>query len=322
MKLQENKKETVMLVSAALIFFLAIIASILALPEKASDAASHVLGQQDQWTVQRGAPGIQGRKIKVSRQELLQGTLMLVSPDHPLPSDFSQPNTRTVRAMVGAYLPVWEETALLPEAVYSLCEMKLDYSLDAGITFTRGALSFAQLEERQRQAFDRFSQVYSLQDALQLAISTVPGGRESEHRTGYALDIELHPPLSLGKADPLQRNEVGQWLHENMWRYGWIRRYMNGEEGAGNCESIHVRYVGKAHAAAMHVLDLDLEAYWDLLRQEGELTVFCGDEMYAWLYCTPCNDTVEIILPEGHEYVVSADNTGWAAAAIAAQGQF
>ena len=306
---------------AGLILSMGIIILTGAFQGKAIHAVSPVLGVKNGWSVQRGAPEIQGRDLHITRQQLLQGTLLLVSKDYPLPPDFPAPNTRTVRAMVGAYLPVWEDTALLAEAVYALCEMKLDYSLDSGITFTRGALSYAQLEEWQHQAFERLFKVNSLQEALRLAESSVPGGMENEHRTGYALDIELHPPLSMGRADPLQRNAVGQWMDENMWRYGWIRRYDHEKEN-GDCEGIHIRYTGKAHAAAMHVLNVDLEEYWDILRQEKKMTVYCGDEIYAFLYCAPSSNGWEIAVPDGHEYAVSADNTGWAAAAIAAGGNF
>lgn len=290
-------------------------------PEKEENIIP-VLGERDGWAVHQGAQQMQGRKHIVSRQEMLAGTLLLIDRDHPLPGDFPLPNTRTLRAMVGMYLPVWEDTALLPDAVYSLCEMKLDYSLDAGITFTRGALSAAQLDDWQRQAFQRFSQVYPLQDALHLALSSVPGGMESEHRTGYALDVELHPPLSLGKADPLLRNEVGVWLSENMWRYGWVYRYGPGYAGTGDCESIHIRYVGRGHAAAMHALDVGLEEYWTLLRQEGMLTLYKNEMEWARIYCIPCQESWDIFLPESYEYAASLDNTGWAAVIIYPEGAF
>ncbi|MBQ4073641.1 MAG: D-alanyl-D-alanine carboxypeptidase family protein [Clostridia bacterium] len=279
-----------------------------------------ILGERDGWAVHRGAKEMRGREIHISRQEMMQGTLLLIGKDHPLPDDYPPPNTRTLRAMVGMYLPVWEDTALLPEAVYSLCDMKQDYSLDSGITFTRGALSAAQLEDWQRQAFQRFSRVYPLQDALHLALLAVPGGMESEHRTGYALDLELHPPLSLGKADPLLRNDVGRWLSENMWRYGWIYRYGPDHEGGGDCEGIHIRYAGKGHAAAMHALQMGLEEYWALLRQEGELTLYQNGIERARIYCTPCQDDWEILLPDEYEYAASLDNTGWAAVIMYPKG--
>lgn len=257
-----------------------------------------------------------GMEICFTRRQLLQGTLLLVDKEHPLPDDFPLPNLRTLRAMVGKYLPVWEDTALLPEAVYALCEMKLDYSLDSGITFTRGALSGAQLDEWQRQAFQDYAKVYPLEEAMQMALSLVPGARESEHRLGYALDLELHPPLSLGKADPLMQNEVGCWMKEHLAEYGWIYRFGPDDPAKGECRGIHIRYVGKVHALAMDLMDAGLEAYWEILKKEKGLTLYRRDQPIARIYCAPVQQELSVLIPDGYEYSASLDYQDWAVWAI------
>lgn len=281
-----------------------------------------ILGQRDEFALIQGAPDMTGKPLEISRQDLLQGTLMLVSPQYPLPIDFPVPNTRAIRAMVGAYLPALEDVALWRDAVYALCAMQLEYPLENGVSLIRGTLSSAQQEDWRRAAFDRYAKVYPLNEALNRAFAAVPGGGESEHQTGYALDITLTGTLSLGNPDPILRNAAGKWLDENMWRFGWIYRYGPGHANGGSCEGIHLRYVGQVHAAAMHALNLELEDYLAFLRQQERLTLKKEGRPYAYLYCVPNPDNWQIFLEPGTEYLVSADNTGWAIAAIAAQDVF
>lgn len=275
---------------------------------------SPILASAGEYAVLRGAPALTGGETVISRQTLLKGTLLLVSPAHPLPADYPPPDTRTVRALVGGYLPAEEDTALCREAIYSLCTLQTEHPL-TGAVFENGAVSAAQQEQARREAFSRFQQVYPLAQALEKARAAVPGGGESEHQTGCAVDVTLTGPLSMGYADPLARSEEGRWLRDNLWRYGFIRRYADGEED-GACEGIHLRYVGPLHAAALHALNTTLEEYLALLRREGALTLMKDSRPAAYLYCAPCQGDWHLPLPEGAEAQCSADNTGWAVAAI------
>ncbi len=291
-------------------------------PAAPAPAAPVLLGEGAGYTLFRGAPEMQGSIHSISRVQLLKGYLMQVSPAHPLPQDFPQPDTHQLRVMVGAYLPAEEGVTLCRDAVYALCAIQLEHSLHEGATLIRGALSYAQQEDWRREAFARYAKVYPLHEALSRAYAAVPGGGESEHQLGYALDISLSPPLSLGEREPLMRNETGKWLKENLWRFGWIQRYGPSAPGEGGCEDIHLRYVGKIHAAAMHAAGLGLEDYLSLLRSHGRLTLCRDGAPYAYIYCAPCQDGWALPVPEGTEYQVSADNTGWAVAAIAADTSF
>lgn len=277
---------------------------------------------RDGYLVSAGAPALTGADTVIPRQTLLQGTLLSVSPLHPLPADFPAPNTRAVRAMVGSYLPAQEGVALWRDAVYALCEMQAVRPLEDGVTLCRGALSAAQQEAWQREAFARYLSVYPLSEALQSAQAAVPGASESEHRTGYALDLMMTGALNLSQADPLLRNETGMWLAENMWHYGWVRRFGPGSQAEGGCENVHLRYVGKVHAAVMHALSLDLEEYLDYLHVQGAVTVSRDGEPWAYLYALPCDGNLTVPLPPDAEYQSSLDNRGYAILAVAANGKF
>lgn len=273
------------------------------------------LAQRDGYALSAGAPALAGKTVAWDREALLQGTLLLVSPDHPLPKDYPAPSTRTIRAMVGAYLPAAEGVPLRQEVIYALCCMQFDHPLDGDVLFFRGAVSAAQQEELRREAFERFSRIYPLTEALRQA-QAVPGGGESDHQTGLAVDLALTPPLALGEKDPLRRNAAGQWIDDHLWEYGFLR------EKEAACEAIHLRYVGAPHAAALHVLGMDLPAYWALLREERALTLWRKDAPYAYLYCFPCEGTAVLSVPDDADFCFSADNTGWAVAAVAAQQRF
>ena len=276
---------------------------------------SPLLAEKGEWALIRGASVSTERLLTFPREQWMQGPLMLASPAHPLPNDYPIPDARAVRAMVGSYLPVQEGVALRAEVTYALCAMHTDRSLAGQAVITQGVLSAAQQEELRRTAYGRYAAVYPVTEALEKATAAVPGGNESEHQTGYALDIELTEPLAMKERNPLLRNEAGQWLAEHMSRYGFIQRQ-------GVCENVHLRYVGIPHAAAMGLLGLDLEDYLDFLHQERELTLLRDGAPYAYLVCVPAAEAVSFPVPDQAAFLVSGDNTGWVIGAIAAQKRF
>lgn len=285
------------------------------LPEE-TPARDAVLGRREEITVLRGAPEQTDTAYR-KREQLLRGTLVLASPLHPLPDDAPPPDTRSIRALVGSYLPVEGDVALCREAIYALCRLHTDHDMTGCLIIADGAVSRAQQDQRLREAFARCQQVYPLSEAMRRAKDLVPRGGESEHQTGWAVDIALSGPLSLGQQDPLARTEYGQWLGENLWRYGFIRRYGT-ENEEGNCENIHLRYAGEAHAAAMRALNATLEEYWALLRREGALTLQKGGHDAAYIYCAPCDGSGGCFLPGNDAAQYSADNAGYAVSLIPA----
>ena len=301
----------------AFALFLLSAAGLVAVLQKpvAVPSAAAVLAQREGCVLLRGAPPLQGKPTVLSRAQLIQGTLMLASPAHPLPSDLPAPDTPSIRRLVGAYLPAQDGAALRREAIYALCALQTEYALAGKATLLNGMVSNAQQEEERREAFFRYARVASPEEALTRAREAVPGGGESEHQTGWAIDIALTGVLSMGPRDPLLRNEGGKWLQKNLWRFGFIRRYTQaGEEGG--CEHIHVRYVGPAHSAAIHALNGTLEDYLALLRREKALTLRREGQRDMYLYCMPGEGDITVSLPPGAAFTCSADNTGWTVIAL------
>lgn len=312
MRLKHVKTEMILIFLVLTAFILAAAGLPALMWIREAEALACMVYDTEKWEVYPGVPEGGGRTVILTENQLLQGTLLMVDKAHPLPAAYPGPNARNVRGMVGSYLPVAEGVLLHEEAIYALCDLHADHSLHEGITFTRGALSAAQVEEMNREALWRYFAVCSPMEAAAQAES-LPQISASEHALGYTLDAVLHPPLAAGEKHWLCQSEAGRWLDEHMWRYGWIDR--TEQEGAEACGSIHLRYVGRAHAAAMHALGLGLEAYLGLLRERGGLTLYLNGRIWACIYCIPlpqAAEQIEIALPKEGEISGSADNGGWA----------
>ena len=108
----------------------------------------------------------------------------------------------------------------------------------------------------------------------------------SEFNTGMSVTLYLYEKGNTEvNNQSFSTSQQGTWLYENCWKYGMIFRFP-GEDfplpgvtdksyktGVGvklNC----YRYVGKAHAAVMHHLDLCLEEYIEYLQEHPHIAVF------------------------------------------------
>ena len=85
--------------------------------------------------------------------------------------------------------------------------------------------------------------------------------QRSEHHLGLALD--LTPDYWDNIYDNFPKTEVGQWVNEHCYEYGFILRYQSqytDETGYGT-ETWHYRYVGVDVATYLYQNDISLEAY-------------------------------------------------------------
>ena len=176
--------------------------------------AAQLLAQTEEIRVLSGAP--EGTEyVKYTRRQLLQGTLLQVSAENPLPQDYPAPNVRGVRAVVGAYLPALEETALTRETIQALCDMQTAHPLE-NMIIARGGVSIAQQNLCRRDVFEKLTLVCSLEEAAARSRQMVPAGGESEHQLGTAFDVVLTGVTGMGRADRMEWNETGLWLRQNM----------------------------------------------------------------------------------------------------------
>lgn len=84
--------------------------------------------------------------------------------------------------------------------------------------------------------------------------------RASEHELGLAIDISYDQYLHQN----IQETEIGKWMHDNAYKYGWVMRYPDQKTDITGYvfESWHYRYVGKELATILKTQDITLEEYY------------------------------------------------------------
>ena len=206
-------------------------------------------------------------QVTFTREQLLRGKLMLIDDDHPLPDDAPAPNTFCIAANGKGVIPVRDLTLKSsPDTISALYSFFYDARQKGieGLAVYRATLSGAEQRSWQLERTRVYSASLSLSEAAQLAQSEIPDPGRSEHQQGYTVDIRLFTSWN-GPADerPLARCDQGRYLLQNAWRYGFVRRYANQESNEDR--AYQFRYVGVAHSTAMTYLDLELDAYLELL---------------------------------------------------------
>ncbi|MBD8842397.1 M15 family metallopeptidase [Paenibacillus sp. CFBP 13594] len=93
-------------------------------------------------------------------------------------------------------------------------------------------------------------------------VSSVPG--RSEHQTGLAIDVSS-PSVGNVLEEVFGTSKEGQWLAEHAAEYGYVIRYLQGEEDTTGYvyEPWHIRYIGTDLAPDVAKSGLTLEEYFD-----------------------------------------------------------
>ena len=256
--------------------------------------------------------------ITYPEARLWAGKLLLIDREHPIPAEAPAPNTFGILRYSTGRLTCRDVTAVTSEETLKALDELFAFARRAKINlFTIFAATRSEEAQRNRQ-IDRFTVLagsMSLPDALAQALKEIPDAACSEHQQGWCVDIRIcdawnRPPRN----EPLSASEEGRWLLENCWRFGFLHRW------EGTCadpdEAYHFRFVGKAHAAMAHALDVSFEDYLLLLRAQGALTLWHEDGTpYVTVLCAETPRTLTVSMPL-HTTTddVSMDNTGWAAA--------
>ena len=221
------------------------------------------IAEDAQTTAEKRLKRLAGQKGKTQRDKHLE-LLILVNPWNELPEGY-----------VPELAPVshWNQMVSGLEAdarcTEQLTQMLNDCMLGGGIPTVCSAY---RTQEYQQMLFDNKierlieDEGVSPEDAPTVAATTVALPGTSEHQLGLALDIidDNYPYLNEAQEwTPTQR-----WLMEHSWEYGFILRYPNGTSDITGIiyEPWHYRYVGEAHAGAIHELDMTLEEYLAMRR--------------------------------------------------------
>lgn len=271
--------------------------------------------------IQPGLPTGIAQEVAYANEELMQGRLLLVDEEHPLPEDYTPADTFGVLRSTQGRVECRDLAAVSGQDTLDALVALFAAGRQARfVQFTvfAGTRSAEQQRILLTDTLASLARDMPLNQAMESAVATVGSVGCSEHQLAWAVDVRLCPlwngtPL----AQPYEETAAGQWLVEHCWEHGFIRRWPGAQIVDHSCRAYHLRYVGQAHAMLMHALNATLEEYLALLHQHGTLTLY--DEKGVPLACAVCLPAGErqtvFTLPAAQVEDASLDNTGYAVVA-------
>lgn len=236
------------------------------------------------------------------------GSLILVNGEHGT-TDAEQEDRIVLYGNKSDSYQVKDRTVSLHKDVLSPLNSLLDAFREAEGGSDIMVLSGFRGREKQRELYEA-----DLSSSGQSASAQTARPGYSEHETGYALDFSLY--TRYGRTLDYDGTGKYEWIEENAYRYGFIRRYSGEKQELTNTidEPWHYRFIGYPHALVMTLKGYCLEEYIDYLQGfpfEGEhLFVRDADGKQYEIYYVSAEDgeTTRIPVPENRNYEVSGDN--------------
>ncbi len=242
------------------------------------------------------------RTVEIGPEALGRGSLILVTPEHPLTSE-----------------PKPEELVL---AAAGNSEIQMNQTAAAlfGHLLRRVQSGNRILAASGYRTYDEQKRIWEetlKKDGLEFTKKYVAKPGHSEHQTGLAVDLAENQ----GEIDPVcpafPRSGICQKFRQLAPLFGYIERYLPGKEtvtGIG-AEPWHFRYVGFPHSVLITEKNMVLEEYMEYLREKtrnGHPLVFPnGRQQIEIFYIEPEQDGyAHAKLPENAPYLVSGTNTG------------
>lgn len=207
------------------------------------------------------------------------GLLWLVSPDFPLPEDYS-PGDMTA----------YGQHQMRDAAARAFSQMQ-DAMADAGV---RELELYSAYRSHERQAYLFAQKVKYLisrgfpeSAARAQAAQIVQPAGASEHQSGLALDVSTTGQLTQDFGETC----AGIWLAEHAQNYGFVIRYPRAKTHTTHItyEPWHLRYVGVPHAQILTERGMVLEEYAAFLARHTPFTYYAdlGETYVIELVCTP-----------------------------------
>lgn len=233
------------------------------------------------------------RSIRLSREQISCGPLILVNQDHPLPNTTSAPLT-----VVDSRYP------------HILLENRVTQLLSACIQKAGGLREIVPVsgwrsQSDQQRIWD--DSMAESGESFTRQYVAVPGC--SEHQTGLAIDLgKAAEQIDFIRPDFPYDGVCGEFRRLAP-QYGFIERYQKGKEPITKIshEPWHFRYVGVPHAKLMIENGLCLEEYRDFIRQSPRRILMENGHMAQVFYVPSTGEITDVTLPEGY-CQVSGDN--------------
>ena len=265
------------------------------------------------------------RTYTATRQELISSGMLLVNRWHEVPEDLANCEFLGVHATDKTIATANSTVKLLSPAITALGQM-LSAAKDAGLEHYNVEEGY-RLRETQQKLFDteaaKYADHFSGDSLTAKVISegySAPG--TSEYESGLAFRMGRY-----AKGDEIMNHKFHElpqsdWLLEHSWEYGIIFRfpvqgYPNGtvtdkayKTGQSAKLSIY-RYVGKANAAVMHIMNFCMEEYVEYLIAHPHIAVYEDGELKYEIIRTDDyagGDATVNVSRAAKEVIVSVDN--------------
>ncbi|MEA5016636.1 MAG: M15 family metallopeptidase [Candidatus Limiplasma sp.] len=284
------------------------------------------------WRVEdKGRAGLENTSvITMDRATLLKGGLMLVNAWHALPQDYIEADGDlvSVGTSSGYKIPVQDNSIrLFPNALDALTAMLQAAKEEANLEdyIVREAYrSMDTQTELFNAKMEELSDKYSGDILIEQAKRSVnyPGTSEYQSGMSFRMDVYNRNNAELNKLK-FQQSDQGKWMTENSWKYGVIFRFPTADfptpewedksykTGVSTALSLY-RYVGKAHAVAMRVLDYCLEEYVEFLIDHPHLCIYKDGGLQYEIFRIPSTEVLEaydLPIPNpASDYQASLDN--------------
>lgn len=229
--------------------------------------------------------------IKVMKDQIYQGYLVLINQDYPVHQIGMQTDILNLfqhKELVKGF-GLLDNTIRLSQRVVQSFTTMISAAEKDGVRHFLINSGYRDNKE-QSQLYKDMGSNYAL-----------PAGH-SEHNLGLALDI------GSTQADMNQAPE-GEWLIRNAAEYGFILRYPKDKTTITGIqyEPWHFRYVGLPHSVIMQQMNLSLEEYLAYLKQENNITTKVKGKIYEISYY-PITQNSTIQVPSNRSFHLSGNN--------------
>ncbi|MDD7409043.1 MAG: M15 family metallopeptidase [Anaerovoracaceae bacterium] len=192
---------------------------------------------------------------KALDQDVADGYLILVNKEagNHLDASYQPQDLERVKYVAQDRSPAgWSMRHTAAEAFNRLSEDAAKEGIDIVVTTAYRSYDF------QTQLFNSY--VAQKGEAEANKTSARPG--ESEHQTGLAADLSTKE-INYANSSAYGDTAAGRWTAENCYKYGFIIRFPDGQEGITGYtyEPWHIRYVGMTAAKEIHDQGITLEEY-------------------------------------------------------------
>lgn len=244
------------------------------------------------WRVEdQGKAGLENTgSITLDRSALLNGGMLLVNQWHALPSDFSEEGLISVGTTSGFKIQVQDNSVRLFQPAYDALSEALAAAKEVGLEHyivREGYRSVETQREEFEKAMENLSDRYTGNRLIEETKKNINYPGTSDYHTGMSFRMDLYESgnSELNNKKFQAESEQGAWLTENCWKYGIIFRFPTKDfpnadwqdktykTGVSARLNLY-RYVGKAHAAAMRVLDMCLEEYVEFLIAHPHICIY------------------------------------------------